>query len=243
MTKEREKTLNQIEKKLGTSFANRQLLDQALTHSSYVHEQSTSGPRHDNERLEFLGDAIIDLVVADMIYHHFPNAPEGHMARARSQLVCESAMAEIAREFSLGDGLNIGRGEERAGGRQRDSILADALEAVIAAVYLDAGWESAYQLTAKLWGPKLDEIAGNSGDLISVLDPKSALQEYLQAIGPQLPIYRLRHAHGPDHAKTFVSEVVYDGNVLAVGSGRSKKEAQQVAAREALRILKDEARR
>lgn len=240
MTEERATILNQIENKLGTSFADRRLLDQALTHSSYVHEHAASGPVQDNERLEFLGDAIINFVVADMIYHHFPNAPEGRMARARSQLVCESAMAEIAREFALGDGLRLGRGEERAGGRQRDSILANALEAVIAAVYLDAGWAAVYQLTAKLWGPKIDEIAGHSGDLISVLDPKSALQQYLQAIGRQLPIYRLRHAHGPDHAKTFVSEVVYNGKVLALGEGRSKKEAQQAAAREALRVLKAE---
>ncbi len=237
MTKERETILNQIEEKLGTSFADRRLLDQALTHSSYVHEHSAAGSLHDNERLEFLGDAIINFVVADMIFHHFPNAPEGRMARARSQLVCESAMAEIAREVSIGDGLRLGRGEERAGGRQRDSILANALEAVIAAVYLDAGWDAVYQLTARLWGPKLNEIAGQSGDLISVLDPKSALQQYLQAIGRQLPVYRLRHAHGPDHAKTFVSEVIYDGHVLAIGEGRSKKEAQQAAAREALRIL------
>jgi|SRR5690625_2966778 len=243
MTKGRSNKLDQVAKRLGISFADPALFDQALTHRSFTHERPASGPPRHNERLEFLGDAIIDLVVADMIYHHFPDAPEGQMARARSQLVCESAMAEIARELSLGDGLNIGRGEERAGGRRRDSILADALEAVVAAVYLDSGWEAAYALTVKLWGPKFDEIAGSSGDLISVLDPKSALQEYLQAIGPELPVYRLRDAHGPDHEKTFVSDVVYEGNVMATGTGRSKKEAQQVAARRALRQLKERGRR
>lgn len=243
MTKERRKAIDQIEKNFDVSFSDRKLLNQALTHTSFAHERSIAGPPQHNERLEFLGDAIIDLVVADMIYHHFPNAPEGQMARARSQLVCESAMAEIARQFALGDGLNIGRGEERAGGRDRDSILADALEAVVAAVYLDSGWQAAYELVARLWGPKFDEIAGSSGDLISVLDPKSALQEYLQAIGPELPVYRLCHTHGPDHDKTFVSEVIYDGDVVATGTGRSKKEAQQAAAREALRKLKDHSRR
>lgn len=243
MTKDRSKVIDQIEKKLGVSFSDRTLLNQALTHTSFAHERSFAGPPRHNERLEFLGDAIIDFVVADMIYHHFPNAPEGQMARARSQLVCESAMATIAREIALGDGLNIGRGEERAGGRDRDSILADALEAIVAAVYLDAGWKAAYELTKRLWGPKFDEIAGSSGDLISVLDPKSALQEYLQTFGQELPVYRLRNTHGPDHDKTFVSEVVYEGEVVATGAGRSKKEAQQAAAREALRILKDQLKR
>lgn len=225
--------LRRLEEDLRHRFRRLDLLDQALTHTSYAHERGSLRAHH-NERLEFLGDAVVGLIVADLIYRRFPDAPEGRMARARANLVRESALAKIGRQLQLGDLLRLGRGERRSGGRERDSLLADAVEAVIAAVYLDAGYAKTYPIVERLWEPYIEEL-GAAGEINAARDPKSALQELLQAETQSAPIYRLREAIGPDHAKIFVSEVLHQGRVLAVGTGRSKREAEQAAAREALK--------
>lgn len=219
--------LQGLVKRLGVR--NDSLLARALTHSSYAHEEGREG--EDNERLEFLGDAVIQLAVTERLYQQFPDRPEGELAKMRASVVCADSLAEAARRLGLGEHLLLGRGEEQSGGRDRVSLLCDAFEAVAAALYLDRGWEAARAFILDSLADELARLARPKPEL----DPKSALQERLQAMSKRTPTYRLVSESGPDHDKVFVSEVVYDGRVLGRGSGRSKKESEQEAARKALK--------
>lgn len=230
ISRQREEALKALEATLEVSFENRALLDEALTHSSYANERR--GHPY-NERLEFLGDAVVGLVVSDMLFTSYPQFPEGELARAKANLVSASSMARIGRDLRLEELILLGRGEQRSGGRGRDTIIADAVEAVIGAVYLDQPWATTHALVARLWSSPVDRAFSTD----SMVDPKSALQEYLQGHSGEAPEYRLKATHGPDHAKTFLTEVVHGGRVLAVGRGHSKKEAEQEAARRALKSL------
>ncbi len=217
-----------LEDRLGVRFRDLGLLDQALTHSSYAHEGGTQGTY---ERLEFLGDAVLNLVVSDHLYRHFPAASEGELARMRAQLVSEAALSEIARGLELTRYILLGRGEERTGGRSRSSLLADVLEAVVGAVYVDSGYGVAHALVSRWYGALVERLLRLRGDF------KGQLQEVVQKRGHKLPHYRITATQGPDHAKEFVAVVEVDGEVLGEGRGRSKKEAEQAAAEAALRRL------
>lgn len=230
LDRRRESALQELESKLQVRFENLALLDEALTHSSYANERRH---RNHNERLEFLGDAVVGLVISHLLYSRYPSEREGVLARMKASLVSSATMAEIGRELGLGPLLRLGKGEERSGGRERESIIADAVEAVIGAVYLDQPWHVTHGLVCRLWESWLERFSTPH----RTVDPKSALQEHLQALGGGTPEYRLTATSGPDHAKTFFTEVVYEGRVLATGSGPSKKEAEQEAARRALESL------
>jgi len=223
--------LHELAGRLG--FRNTSLLAQALTHSSYAHEEGREG--QDNERLEFLGDAVIQLVVTERLYQQFPHRPEGELAKMRASVVCAESLAEAARRLGLGEHLLLGKGEDQSGGRDRVSLLCDAFEAVAAALYLDAGWEAARAFVLSSLAGELARLGRSKEEI----DPKSALQERLQAVSKRTPTYRLVYESGPDHNKLFVSEVIYDGRVLGRGTGRSKKESEQEAAREALKVTED----
>jgi ribonuclease III len=205
------------------------LLDQALTHRSWAFENGGVQP---NERLEFLGDAVLGLVVTDEIFHAHPDEQEGRLAKVRSAAVKTGSLATIARGLGLGSFVKLGRGEASSGGHDKDSILADTLEAVIGAVYLDQGFGTAYDLVERLFGEHLSELAERG----AALDYKTSLQELTAARFEVLPRYTVSD-EGPDHAKTFRATVSVDGEVVGRGEGRSKKQAEQRAAREAYRTL------
>jgi ribonuclease III len=206
------------------------LLDMALTHRSWAFEHRSKP----NERLEFLGDSVLALVVTDEIYHAHPEEQEGRLAKVRSAAVKTGSLAAVARELGLGAYVKLGRGEAASGGRDKDSILADTLEAVIGAVYLDRGFATAYDLVQRLFGERLADLA----DLEAALDYKTSLQELSAATYEQLPQYVVVD-EGPDHEKLFSAEVHVAGRVLGRGAGRSKKQAEQRAAREAFTALQD----
>lgn len=216
----------ELEERLGYHFRNRALLEQALSHSSWSNERGL-GRLGCNERLEFLGDSILGFVVAETLYRTFPNLPEGEMTRIRAELVCEESLAETAGELGLGACLRLGKGEEQGGGRNRPSIIADAVEAVLAAVYLDGGEEAARSMLSRFILPKLKHAEESSHDY------KTALQEIVQSRGFPAPTYRLSGESGPDHDKVFRSEVLIDGEIAGAGSGKSKKEAERAAAKAA----------
>ena len=218
-----------LEEKLGYTFQNPGLLDNALTHSSCANE--SRGRLHSNERLEFLGDSILGMVVAEHLYRNHPDLPEGELTRTRAALVCEESLVEAARELGLGEYLKLGRGEEAGGGRRRPSIQADAVEAVLAAVYLDGGIGSARKIIRKFILSR--EVAGLSAGR----DYKTALQELVQRENGQVLKYRLTGEEGPDHDKRFFVEVELNGSPLGSGQGHSKKEAEQMAAHAAIRSL------
>lgn len=218
-----------LEEKLGYTFQSPELLENALTHSSCANE--SRGKLQSNERLEFLGDSILGMVVADHLYRNHPDLPEGELTRTRSALVCEESLVEVAQALGLGEYLKLGKGEEAGGGRERPSIIADAVEAVLAAVYLDGGIGSARKLIQKFI---LDREAEKSASR----DYKTALQELVQRESGQVLGYQLIGAEGPDHAKIFSVEVDLNGIPIGQGRGRSKKEAEQNAARAAIEKLK-----
>ena len=218
-----------LEKKLGYTFQDRSLLENALTHSSCANE--SRGRLQSNERLEFLGDSILGMVVADHLYRNHPDLPEGDLTRTRAALVCEGSLVEVAQCLELGAYLKLGKGEEAGGGRERPSIIADAVEAVLAAVYLDGGIGSARKLIQKFI---LDREAEKSASR----DYKTALQELVQRESGQVLGYQLIGAEGPDHAKIFSVEVDLNGIPIGQGRGRSKKEAEQNAAKAGIEKLK-----
>ena len=218
-----------LEEKLGYTFQNQKLLENALTHSSCANE--SRGRLSSNERLEFLGDSILGMVVADHLYRNHPDLPEGELTRARAALVCEESLVEVAQELGLGEYLRLGKGEEAGGGRQRPSIRADAVEAVLAAVYLDGGIGSARKIIQKYILSR--EVAG----LTKPHDYKTALQELVQRESGQVLRYRLTGEEGPDHNKRFFVAVELNGNCVGSGTGRSKKEAEQMAAKAAIEAL------
>lgn len=208
------------------------VLARALVHRSWAFENGGTEP---NERLEFLGDSVLGLVVTDEIFHAHPAEPEGRLAKLRAAAVKTSSLAVVAREIGLGRFVRLGRGEAASGGEHKESILADTLEAVIGAVYLDQGFATAYDLVQRLFGDVLLDLAGRD----AALDYKTSLQEFSASRFATLPRYQLTDV-GPDHLKTFTAEVAIAGEVVGVGVGRNKKEAEQRAAREAYRRLSDE---
>lgn len=220
--------MEELEKKLGYSFKDKTLLETALSHSSYANENRAEG-LESNERLEFLGDSVLGQIVAAYLYRNYPKMPEGQMTRLRAELVCETSLYEVSKKLELGRYIKLGRGEEHTGGRGRESILADAVEAIIAAIYLDGGLEAAKRFIDRyiLTGFEAEEIH-------SVTDYKTALQERVQRSAGQILSYELVSESGPDHRKTFTMRVDLNGSPIGEGSGRTKKEAEQNAARSGL---------
>jgi ribonuclease III len=225
--------LDAVETRLGYTFRDRGLLEHALTHKSRAAEDPSGGV-FDNESLEFLGDAVLGFVVADVLYREFPEYTEGPKSKAKASLVSTATLAAISRTLGLGDDLLLGRGEAKTGGRSKPALLADVLEAIIAAIYLDGGIEPAQDFVERTWRPLVLQMR-RSGTIGG--DHKSALQEQLQAIGRPLPTYRITDETGPDHEKRFHVDAVIGGVVVASGAGRTKKEAEQEAARMALAVL------
>ena len=224
--------MQELEKKLNYTFRDPSLLVEALSHSSYANEHRAAG-LNSNERLEFLGDSVLGFVTAEFLFARHPNLPEGDLARIRAALVCEQSLYEVARKLDLGRYLRLGRGEEAGGGRTRTSILADATEAVFAAVYLDGGIGGAAALIHRLLLDAEKEEAVEERRR----DYKTALQELVQRQAGQELAYHMVGEEGPDHAKTFVAEVLRNGKAAGTGSGHSKKEAEQAAAKAALKLL------
>ena len=227
--------MRELEKRLDYSFRDPALLEEALNHSSYANAHRSAGIRS-NERLEFLGDSVLGFVTAEFLFCQHPDAPEGDLTRIRAALVCEQSLYEVARRLDLGAYLKLGRGEEAGGGRERTSILADATEAVFAAVYLDGGIGAASALIHRLLlDAEKEEVLEERRR-----DYKTALQELVQRQADQVLSYHMVGEEGPDHDKTFLAEVRLNGTAIGTGSGHSKKEAEQAAARSALEAM-DEA--
>jgi ribonuclease-3 len=224
--------LAEFQRNIGIKFETPSLLDTALTHSSLVNE-SPGNAIESNERLEFLGDAVLGLIVAEKLYHDFPGMSEGQMTRLRAALVSRETLARIARSVRLGDFLLMGKGEESSGGRGKTANLAGALEAVVAAVFLDRGVVASRDLVLNLLGGELTKIVSQGLGT----DYKSRLQELVQSRQQATPVYRLVAESGPDHDKQFTIEVVSGDRVLGRGTGKSKKSAETEAARSALEQL------
>jgi ribonuclease-3 len=220
-----------LESRLGHHFRSPALLEEALTHKSFLNEHQESG-RRENERLEFLGDAVLGLAVGHVIMERFPTGREGELSMIRAQVVNEQALAEVAAHLGLGEWLFLGRGEEQTGGRKKASLLADACEAVVAAVYLDAGFDAARALVERLFGERVGALPEPGR-----ADHKTRLQERAQAACRETPRYAVVAERGPDHEKIFVVGVSWAGKEWAKGEGRSKKEAEQRAAQAALDLL------
>ncbi|HVH29813.1 MAG TPA: ribonuclease III [Vicinamibacterales bacterium] len=223
-----------LEQTIGYRFRDRGLLEHAMTHTSRAHED-VSGGVVDNESLEFLGDAVLGLLIAEMLFHECPDYDEGQKSKAKAALVSTASLARLAEHLHLGDHLLLGRGEEKTGGRRKQALLADGYEALIAAIYLDGGIEHARAFVGREFASLLAE-ARQSGD--AGQDHKSALQELVQARGEPLPEYRLVASSGPDHRKQFHVEVAISGEPIAEAMGSSKKEAEQEAAKLALERLR-----
>ena len=223
---------DELQVRIGYRFRDRGLLEHALTHKSRAAEDASGGVA-DNESLEFLGDAVLGLVVADTLFHQYPTYNEGQKSKVKAAVVSTQSLARQAEAMQLGDHLILGRGEEKTGGRFKQALLADAYEALIAAIYLDGGLEAAATFLRRELKEGID--AGSAQTIAP--DYKSALQERVQAIGLALPEYRLSGSEGPDHRRIFTIEVVVNGDVLGAASGRAKKEAEQEAARLALARL------
>ena len=223
-----------LEEKIGYSFRDRSLLENALTHSSYANEHRAAGVPS-NERLEFLGDSILGLVVADHLYRTRPDLPEGDLTRIRAALVCEGSLVQVAQALDLGSYLKLGKGEDHGGGRARPSIQADAVEAMLAAVYLDGGIGQVRKLIHRLVLDQEQEKTAAGRDY------KTALQELVQRENGQVLSNLLTGESGPDHAKVFAMEVLLNDGVIGSGQGRSKKEAEQAAAKAAVLTLEGEA--
>ena len=225
--------LKLCQEKIGHHFRKIKYLTIALTHSSYANENKANHGYY-NERLEFLGDAILDLVVGEYLFLHYPHMPEGQLSKARASVVSESPLASVCMKFHMGDYLLLGKGELATGGRTRPSMLADAFEAVVGAIYIDSSYEEARKFILHQLKDYLDLV--DSGHYEK--DYKTIFQEYVQQDGPQHIEYRLCRTEGPDHDKTFYMEILVNGKVLGEGSGKSKKYAEQHAAHEALMRLK-----
>ena len=225
--------LQELEAALGVRFTDAELRQTALTHRSYAFER---GETITNERLEFLGDSVLGIVVTDMAYRTYPDMPEGSLAKLRAAIVNMTALADVSRSLGLGDHLLLGKGEEQSGGRDKASILADALEAVLGAVYLDRGLDVTRELIERLFRPRMEAYARGEGDR----DYKTILQEVASRALRSLPEYRLRDV-GPDHEKEFTATVYLGGREYGQGTGRSKKEAEQQAAQGAFARLSSEA--
>lgn len=224
----------EFEAQIGYQFQNKKLLVEALTHSSYANEGKKH--LHNNERLEFLGDSVLSVIVAEYLFMHFKHIPEGELTRLRASLVCEQALYEFSKKIHLGEFLLLGRGEENTGGRERPSILSDAFEAVIAAIYLDGGMEAAKPYVLSFI-PK--DLSPKKSPNFS--DYKTTLQEIIQQNREEKVEYVLTSESGPDHNKTFEIEIHLNSNIISMGTGKSKKQAEQNAAKEALKLMGYEA--
>jgi ribonuclease III len=231
-----------LEERLGYRFSTRELLERALTHSSAVPELRGAGVEEtsnvplpaDNERLEFLGDAVLELLASEYLLSNFPEWSEGQLSKSRSRIVNAGSLEAAARRLRIGEHLRLGRGEEKTGGRDKQTLLADAFEAVVAAVYLDAGLGAARSVLRRVL---FEQALEERGERIADSDRKSALQEFLQGRGRPPAEYRLAGESGPDHQKVFEIEVWVNGECMARGQGGTKKEAEQLAARSALAHL------
>ena len=224
--------VNPLEERIGYKFRNPLLLAEALTHPSLRHE--TQKKHFDNQRLEFLGDAVLQLVITEHLYAQFSGEAEGHLTKLRSRLVSRDALKRRASALDLGQYLMMGRGEEANGGRTRTSTLADAFEALIGAIYLDSDLATVRQFILKAAAAELHQLAEEPVDI----NPKGHLQELLQAISPRSPVYNVLSQTGPEHDKTFVVEAVWEGLVLGQGTGSSKKQAETAAAFAAMQMKK-----
>ncbi len=224
--------MKSLEQNIGYTFTNKALLGTALSHSSYANEVKKG--TKSNERLEFLGDSVLSIIVSDYLFQHYDHLPEGELTKLRASLVCEKSLSQFASEIKLGDFLKLGRGEKLTGGKNRPSILADAFEAVLAAIYLDGGIDNARAFVLRFVEEELE-----SGDKQQELfrDYKTTLQEIIQQNKEEVLEYVLADEYGPDHDKTFRVEVHLNSNVIGTGVGRSKKQAEQLAAKEALELM------
>jgi ribonuclease III len=223
--------LTEIQTALSYRFKNVALIKESLRHSSYTHEQNDPTLR-DNERLEFLGDAVINLVIGHILMNRFPGLKEGDLSKMRANLVNESRLADLARKFNLGGHIRLGKGELQCDGFRKNSILADAFEAVVAAIYLDGGFQAAFEFIQDNFSFSLDDITQPESDQ----DYKSRLQEMLQALKKGVPRYTVLHESGPDHDKIFEVRIEME-DLQTVGVGKSKKRAEQSAAKKALEML------
>ena len=224
--------IKEFEQKIGYQFQNRNYLETALTHSSFNREKNTK--HQDNERLEFLGDAFFDAVISVDLYERLKHVTEGKLTKTRALIVCESALAQVARDYELGSYLNLGHGEDTGGGRHKDSILADSMEAVIGAIYLDGGYQAMQNFVKKSFSRMIDQAI--DGKLFS--DYKSEVQEILQGKGKPVTIaYETDREEGPAHDKTFFVHLSCNGEIMGKGIGKSKKEAEQNAAKQTLEML------
>lgn len=219
-----------LEQKLNYKFNNIKLLENALIHSSYANEVRSGFTS--NERLEFLGDSVLSIIVADYLFLHYKDIPEGDLTKLRASLVCEKSLCGFSRQLELGKFLRLGKGEDKGGGRERDSILADAFEAVLAAIYLDGGIDSATKHVLRFVIPELEDRNQHT-----FKDYKTALQEIIQRNPEESVTYILKSESGPDHDKVFEVEVHLNSNVIGSGKGKNKKQAEQMAAKQALQLM------
>ncbi|KAB2494726.1 ribonuclease III [Priestia endophytica] len=225
------KQFQELQEKMGILFDNEKLLTQAFTHSSYVNEHRKK-PYEDNERLEFLGDAVLELTVSKFLFNKYPAMSEGELTKLRAAVVCEPSLVKFANELQFGNYVLLGKGEEMTGGRQRPALLADVFEAFIGALYLDQGLEVVERLLAQTVFPKIDD-----GNFTYAMDFKSQLQELVQRDSQGLLQYQILQEKGPAHNREFISRVLLNGSELGTGVGRSKKEAEQKAAQVAITAL------
>jgi ribonuclease-3 len=222
---------DQLQSKLGYTFKRHSLLKHAVTHASFVHEQKLD-QLDSNERLEFLGDAVLEVCISDFLYHRYPEMAEGDLTKKRAALVCESSLASLARSLDIGTFILLGQGEATEGGREKDSILSDVLESILGAIYLDGGLEEVRALILRLYEPIADKATRHSKD------HKTALQEHLQRNTSETAIYTIIKETGPAHKKIFTAQASHKGKILGTGKGGSKKIAEQEAARVALKGLR-----
>ena len=221
------KKFKDLQARLSYMFNAPLLLRQAMTHASYIHEEKLDTSQS-NERLEFLGDAVLELCISDLLYHHYPKLPEGKLTLRRAGLVCEPCLAGLARDLGVGEALLMGVGAGQTGARELDSILSDAMEALFGAIYLDGGLDAVRTIIFRLYEPLVDNVDTRNRDY------KTTLQEILQKNSRSTAVYKIVKEDGPSHNKEFVAEVYHDGKRLGVGSGHSKKDAEQNAALAAL---------
>ncbi len=222
--------MEKLQASLGYNFKNKQLLENALTHSSYANEKR--GGVSSNERLEFLGDSVLSIIVAEYLFEKFPDIAEGRLTKLRASLVCEKTLCEFSKKLGIGEVLFLGKGEAANGGSERPSILADAFEAVLAAIYLDGGMNNAKSFVLRFVTEELSHLEHEN-----FKDYKTALQEIIQRNPEEQLTYKLVSESGPDHDKSFVVEVHLNSNVIGKGTGHSKKNAEQMAARQALELM------
>ncbi|MGN0606093.1 MAG: ribonuclease III [Oscillospiraceae bacterium] len=223
--------ISEFEEILKYTFKNKNLIKEALSHSSYANENKKT--RHSNERLEFLGDSVLSIVVSQYLFQHFTHLPEGELTKIRASLVCEKSLHVFAKQINLGKYIFLGKGEENTGGRERPSILADAFEAVIAAIYLDGGLEAAEKHILRF----IPEDIDSKKQMSNFSDYKTILQEVIQKNPEEKIEYSLVSESGPDHNKAFTVQVCLNSNVIGRGTGKSKKDAEQMAAKEALELM------